>query len=385
MMNNVAISITNLSKRYNLRKSEHSDRSTGENGFDALKEVSIEIEEGESVAIVGPNGSGKSTLLRILAGVTKPSSGSAKVKGKVAGILDIGAGFHPELSGHENIFLNGQLLGFSKKEIDSKVEEIIDFSGIGSFVREPVKNYSNGMFLRLAFSVVIHLDFDVYLFDEVLGAGDFEFQQKFQQKLLNLQKSKGKTVIIVSHQIRDFKRAVGRCLYLQNGRLTTFKSVESYFINVNKFGKLAANTKLKSEFAEEVMATVLNLTANGIKWEEEILVQISIEGLKRQAKLGISIKDIYKQTVFESYFDKSLQPSINLMCKVVIPPKFFNSGQYQLDVLFSDMDDQVEIIREVLDFNVTYTYQEWEIAKQSWGNTKPDLKLVWENLKQGNV
>ena len=200
MINNSAISVSNLSKTYSLRKSVSPEVIGKE--FLALDNISFEIKKGESVAIIGANGSGKSTLLKILAGVTKPSAGSATVHGRVASILDIGSGFHPELSGRENVFLNGQLLGFNKKEIQSKVDDITTFSGVGHFINEPVKNYSNGMFLRLAFSIVVHLDFDIYLFDEVLGVGDAEFIVKSKSKIRALIESE-KTVVMVSHNLYD--------------------------------------------------------------------------------------------------------------------------------------------------------------------------------------
>ncbi|MFT6167749.1 MAG: ABC-type polysaccharide/polyol phosphate transport system ATPase subunit [Vicingaceae bacterium] len=383
MTKHTAISVSSLSKNYSLLRQDKPKQEKDD--FTALSNVSFEIVKGESVAIVGFNGSGKSTLLKILAGVTKPSSGSVTITGKVASILDIGAGFHPELSGRENIFLNGQLLGFTKKSITPKLEEIVDFSGIGNFINEPVKKYSNGMFLRLAFSIVIHLDFDIYLFDEVLGAGDTEFQQKFQQKLLNLQRSKSKTVIIVSHQIRDFKQAIGRCLYLQSGGLTTFDNLESYFLTLNQTSALADGIRKAGDFADEVTATILNLNPPEIMWQSEIAIQISIQGVKKPTKLGISVKDVYQQTVFESYFNKYLAAHSNAGCTITIPSKFFNNGQYYLDLLFSDLIDQVEIVREILNFKVNYSYQNWEVSKQSWGNTKPDIELVWENINLGNV
>src|SRR5690606_26872536 len=175
MVNENAIIVENLSKVYQLQKPRVLEDGTLTHELKALDSVSFEIKRGESVGIIGPNGSGKSTLLKILAGVTKPTSGSVKIRGKVASILDIGAGFHPELSGRENVFLNGQIHGFSKKEIEAKFDEIVQFSGIEKFIGEPVKNYSNGMYLRLAFSIMANLDFDVYLFDEVFSVGDAEF------------------------------------------------------------------------------------------------------------------------------------------------------------------------------------------------------------------
>jgi lipopolysaccharide transport system ATP-binding protein len=194
--NDVAIRVENLSKKFVLQHAVKDEHGNDTHELWALKDVSFEIRKGESVGIIGPNGSGKSTLLKILAGVTKPTSGKVEIYGRVASILDIGAGFHPELSGRENVFLNGQLLGFSRKEIQSKFDEIVDFSGIEKFIDEPVKNYSNGMYLRLAFSIMAHLDFDVYLFDEVLSVGDAEFKAK-SFKILN--HISNKTILNVYH------------------------------------------------------------------------------------------------------------------------------------------------------------------------------------------
>lgn len=198
MKEDVVIRVENLSKVYPLRHPVEDEFGNSTQEHWALKDVSFEIKRGESVGIIGPNGSGKSTLLKILAGVTKPTSGSVQIKGRVASILDIGAGFHPELSGRENVFLNGQIHGFSKKEIEEKLDEIVEFSGIEKFIDEPVKNYSNGMYLRLAFSIMAHLDFDVYLLDEVLSVGDAEFQIKCVERITKLIEIK-KTFVNVYH------------------------------------------------------------------------------------------------------------------------------------------------------------------------------------------
>jgi lipopolysaccharide transport system ATP-binding protein len=197
MSDEVAIRVQNLSKKFILKQTS-AEAGDSHTELWALKDVSFEIKRGESVGVIGPNGSGKSTLLKILAGITKPTSGSVEIYGKVASILDIGAGFHPELTGRENVFLNGQLLGFTKKEIAEKFDAIHEFSGIGKFIDEPVKNYSNGMYLRLAFSIMAKLDFDVYLLDEVLSVGDVEFNEKCKYVLLDIVNSDS-TVIIVSH------------------------------------------------------------------------------------------------------------------------------------------------------------------------------------------
>ncbi len=236
MDSSVAIKVENLSKVFSFRHSVKDDLGNETDELWALKDISFEIKKGESVGIIGPNGSGKSTLLKILAGVTKPTSGKVSIKGRVASILDIGAGFHPELSGLENIFLNGQLLGFTKKEIQSHFDEIVAFSGIAKFINEPVKNYSNGMYLRLAFSIMAHLDFDVYLFDEVMSVGDAEFSIKAKEKLFHLMIS-NKTILFVSHNLTELEHKStflqmesGRLLFSTDDRKILDNYIENYFI-----------------------------------------------------------------------------------------------------------------------------------------------------------
>lgn len=215
MDKSLAIEVTNVSKVYSLRKRQNDFEGKNTNEHWALNNISFRIKKGESVGIIGPNGSGKSTLLKILAGVTKPSSGEVIIRGKVASILDIGAGFHPELSGRENIFLNGQILGFSKREIQVKYDDIVEFSGIEKFIGEPIKSYSNGMYLRLAFSIMAHLDFDVYLFDEVMSVGDADFSMKAKSKIQELLLTK-KTIIFVSHNLSELN-SMDLFISLENG------------------------------------------------------------------------------------------------------------------------------------------------------------------------
>ena len=214
MKRDVVIRVEGLSKQFALRHSE-SAIDNGNSELWALKDVSFEINRGDSVGIIGPNGSGKSTLLKVLGGITKPTSGKVEMYGRVGSILDIGAGFHPELSGRENVYLNGQLHGFSNRELQFKLDEIVDFSGIRSFIDEPVKNYSNGMFLRLAFSIMAHLDFDIYLFDEVFSVGDAAFRAQARSIRAALQ---SRTVLTVSHNLDDLSNC-DRIFWMKNGRL----------------------------------------------------------------------------------------------------------------------------------------------------------------------
>ncbi len=174
--------------------------------FTALNNISFEIKKGECVGIVGPNGSGKSTILKIIAGVTAPTSGSVFVNGKVSPLIELGSGMHPELSGRENVFLNGAILGLSQKQIHDRFKEIVDFAELWDFIDEPIKHYSSGMFMRLAFSVAIHVDPEILLIDEILAVGDAAFQDKCFKKMEEFKKQ-GITMLLVSHntkQIADY-------------------------------------------------------------------------------------------------------------------------------------------------------------------------------------
>lgn len=213
-----AIKAENIGKKYILNQKIRDDNGEETSQFWALKAISFEIKKGESIGIIGTNGSGKSTLLKILAGVTKPTCGNAKLNGRVASILDIGAGFHPELSGKENIFLNGQLLGFTKKEIAAHFDKIVSYSEIEKFINQPIKNYSSGMYLRLAFSIMANLNFDIYLLDEVLNVGDANFQLKVKQFIQD-KKNKSATFIFVSHDLNTLTANCSKFYLLDNGKI----------------------------------------------------------------------------------------------------------------------------------------------------------------------
>lgn len=208
---------------------ELNDRSVNSSGqyIWALKDVSFTVKEGELLAIIGKNGAGKSTLLKILSRVTTPSTGIVKIKGKVASLLEVGTGFHQELTGRENIFLNGSILGLTKKEIKSRFEEIVEFSGIGRYIDTPVKRYSSGMYVRLAFGVAAHLDPDILIVDEVLAVGDAEFQKKCIGKMQDVAHKEGRTVIFVSHNMSAVKNLCKRGMILEYGKISFIGDVDS--------------------------------------------------------------------------------------------------------------------------------------------------------------
>src|SRR6478672_2936289 len=219
-----------------LKIGEMNDRST-KGGSDivwSLKDINFEINQGEAVGIIGKNGAGKSTLLKLLSRVTRPTTGGIKIKGRIASLLEVGTGFHPELSGRENIYLNGAILGMRKKEITRKLDEIIDFSGVERYVDTPVKRYSSGMYVRLAFAVAAHLESEILIVDEVLAVGDADFQKKCLGKMGDISKGEGRTVLFVSHNMAAIQNLCNSALYLKSGRkIFTDKAEEviNFYLN----------------------------------------------------------------------------------------------------------------------------------------------------------
>jgi len=186
--------------------------------FEAVSNASFTVRNGEMVGLIGRNGSGKSTLLKIIAGVYRPTSGTVHVEGKVAPLIELGAGMHPELTGRENILLNGLLMGYSKKEMTEREQRVIDFADIGDFINAPVKQYSSGMYLRLAFSVATEVDPDVLIIDEILAVGDFEFQQKCHERMKGF-KAAGKTILMVTHSVDQVAKFCDRAILLDKGKI----------------------------------------------------------------------------------------------------------------------------------------------------------------------
>ncbi len=192
----------------------------------ALREIDFEVKQGEVLGIIGKNGAGKSTLLKILSRVTAPTTGSIKTKGRIASLLEVGTGFHPELTGRENIFMNGAVLGMTKTEIKSKLDEIIAFSGCERYIDTPVKRYSSGMTVRLGFAVAAHLEPEILVVDEVLAVGDAEFQKKAIGKMKELSKGEGRTVLFVSHNMLSIQKLCDRCIILEHGKVLLESTVE---------------------------------------------------------------------------------------------------------------------------------------------------------------
>jgi lipopolysaccharide transport system ATP-binding protein len=230
-----AIEVYDISKRYYLgNKTSGSIResieslfhTTNKSAFWALKDIAFNVQEGEILGIVGKNGAGKSTLLKLLSRITYPTTGTISYRGRLAALLEVGTGFHPELTGRENVFLNGTLMGMTQKEIRDKFDEIIDFSGIEQFIDTPVKHYSSGMYVRLAFSVAAHLEPEIMIIDEVLAVGDADFQKKCIGKMDEVAKQDGRTVIFVSHNMSAVNNLCTNGILLVNGKIKTIDRIE---------------------------------------------------------------------------------------------------------------------------------------------------------------
>jgi lipopolysaccharide transport system ATP-binding protein len=223
----------------------------------SLNDLNFEIEQGDAVGIIGRNGAGKSTLLKILSRVTSPTTGSVKIKGRVASLLEVGTGFHPELTGRENIFLNGAILGMRKAEIKRKFDEIVDFSGVARYVDTPVKRYSSGMYVRLAFAVAAHLESEILIVDEVLAVGDADFQKKCLGKMGEVSKGEGRTVLFVSHNMASIQKLCNNCIILNNGGIFSQGDIDksiSAYLNIQK-PAFAAKTVLDENYVITAIET----------------------------------------------------------------------------------------------------------------------------------
>ncbi len=262
--------------------------------FWAVNDLNFSIQRGEAVGVIGKNGAGKSTLLKLLAGITSPTNGRISIQGEIASLLEVGTGFHPELSGRDNVYINGAILGMSRKEIKRKFEEIVDFSGIEKFIETPVKRYSSGMKVRLAFAVAAHLEPDILLIDEVLAVGDASFQQKCMGKMQELIGHK-RTVLFVSHNSAAVTRICDRVIYLQDGRLKMDGPSEKVMGNYLSEGRESPNIK---EWTEEEApgsdaVKLLHVSINREKVsqfdvasvEEELFLQLKYQVLKPNTSL----------------------------------------------------------------------------------------------------
>jgi len=299
-----------------LKVGEENDRSKkgGSEYAWALRDISFSVNDGEVLGIIGRNGAGKSTLLKILSRTTAPSTGNIRVKGRVASLLEVGTGFHPELTGKENIFLNGAILGMNRHEIKRKFDEIVDFAGVERYIDTPVKRYSSGMYVRLAFGVAAHLESEILIVDEVLAVGDAEFQKKCLGKMGEVSRGQGRTVLFVSHNMGAISQLCKKAILLRNGQLflndTCDKAIQCYFDQNKSAGngyQVADETTAATKqmyFRRIFSSNEKGDPAVEFNFYESIILnfEVVINRFVEESKIGFALLDKYGQRVFSNYF-----------------------------------------------------------------------------------
>jgi len=316
----------------------------------ALKDVSFEVEKGETVGIIGPNGSGKSTLLRILSGITAPTEGGVDVSGRLAGLLELGAGFHPDLSGRDNIYLNGMILGLSKKEIDEKFDDIVGFSELEQFIDTPIRKYSSGMVVRLGFSIAININPEILLIDEVLAVGDMAFREKCADYFERYKKG-GKTLIIVSHQLEKIVQLCDRVLLLYDSRAEKFNNPKDALMRYVRLSTTASTSQGEAPAgaavygnmkalikSQEVMSADGSQTNTFMPGEEaRIVFDVETKEAIEHPVFGIAVRTADFQMVF-SADTNSLGVDVGPLARSAVYRIIFTLrmnlgiGQYSLDL-----------------------------------------------------
>jgi lipopolysaccharide transport system ATP-binding protein len=308
----------------------------------SLKDINFEIQEGDAVGIIGRNGAGKSTLLKLLSRVTSPTTGNIKVKGRIASLLEVGTGFHPELTGRENIYLNGAILGMRKKEIDRQFDKIVDFSGVERYIDTPVKRYSSGMYVRLAFAVAAHLESEILIVDEVLAVGDAEFQRKCLGKMGDVSKGEGRTVLFVSHNMSAVSSLCKTGIYLKNGTIVSMGEVDSTISNYLKDGQNAERQEWKGDEGNQdvrIYKTVVYPAdkLNGFHTNTDIFIEIEGEALNPIMDLVLGFK-LWSQYEYELAYvlhddtedEHAIFPAKVFIKKFKIPANTLAEGTYRI-------------------------------------------------------
>lgn len=382
-MNKTVIRVEGLSKRYRLGLKEKQAKTLAEqivnviktpwqnlkrlrdlnrfgveddSVFWALKDINFEVKEGEVLGIIGKNGAGKSTLLKILSHITEPTNGRVEIHGRVASLLEVGTGFHSELSGRENIYMNGTILGMTRREIDSKLEEIIDFSGVEKFIDTPVKFYSSGMKVRLGFSVAAHLDPEILIIDEVLAVGDYEFQQKCLGKMEDVSRNQGRTVLFVSHNMGAVSSLCSNLICIKSGEISFKGGVKNgilHYLERNNSINNIGNEKFKLiQFEIENNNIISNVIPHDSKWN--LLVRFLSLSLKDSVNLSLMLfnEELERiSTIHINDFKLKSNHDENFI-ELEIKGNHLVPGNYFFNFQINDGSDQLLLIERVLTFSI---------------------------------
>ncbi len=369
-----------------LKIGEANDRSSkGSSDYVwSLRDIDFEVEQGDAVGIIGRNGAGKSTLLKILSKVTKPTTGKIYTNGRIASLLEVGTGFHPEMTGRENVFLNGAILGMTRKEITRKFDEIVDFSGVERYIDTPVKRYSSGMYVRLAFAVAAHLESEILIVDEVLAVGDAEFQKKCLGKMGDVTKGEGRTVLFVSHNMAAVNELCNTGILLDQGKVLIQNSIDKCIVEYQKkSGHIFSYDKLKNDFIIEnknisvskysitpIEGKVLNITS-GARVELEFTSKIQVSTLD----LSFYLRNSHEVTVMSTGIMVSSTGDIGEYSVIFeLPANTLNEDSYYFEMFWGANRSEVAFATEAFGFEINGVRNQFgEIAK-SPGVISPIIK-----------
>lgn len=395
------IKINNLSKAYKRVLANKS--GVDAEIFWALKNINADIKQGEVVGFIGKNGAGKSTLLKILSRITSPSSGSASLFGRVGSLLEVGTGFHPEMTGRENIFMNGNILGMRKNEIEKKLDSIIEFSGVSQFIDTPIKRYSSGMQARLAFSVAAHLEPEILIVDEVLAVGDAEFQRRCLGKMREIGQE-GRTVLFVSHNMNAIRNLCSRCIWLKDGQIiqdsegvdavvngylsetTRSEKIQNYWTNENK--SLFKNGDLIPLSLSIADASEVGID-RVISCDESLHINIEFECLRDLSNLsiGYALYDSNGNLVYMTYSTdchksaiKDFKKGINRISSKM-PLQILNDGDYTVQLIAGVHQSHPILSRDESKILIQLTVQGGSDRSAFWHSSRPSMiapVIAWE-------
>lgn len=357
----------------------------------ALKDINFEINRGEIWGVIGKNGAGKSTLLKLLSRITSPSTGVIKINGKMASLLEVGTGFHGELTGRENVFLNGAILGMKRKEIATKMDEIIAFAGVEKYIDTPVKRYSSGMFVRLAFAVAAHLDTDILVLDEVLAVGDASFQRKCLGKMNDAATNQGKTVLFVSHNLSQIQGLCKKGLLLENGHLKStgdINKIISEYVLGNQLSKQIDVSLLPRMGPKSLDCSIRKITftndISSVYENDTISFEMEFECMNTMQELvvGFSIKDTLDTHLIEcrstaSYPVLNIEKTGTYTIKVTLTPNL-SAGVYVLNIGARNVNGFLEYIPSVANIEIlpSTEFEEWNKPSAGILNTLSKWELI---------
>lgn len=396
-MSDIAIKVSGLGKEYKLgtkksgsfRESFSSlwkkEEKKAEETFWALQDIDFEIKKGEAIGIIGSNGAGKSTLLKILSRITEPTKGRIEINGRMASLLEVGTGFHPELTGRENIFLNGTILGMKRHEVKSKFDEIVAFSGVEKFIDTPVKHYSSGMYVRLAFAVAAHLEPEILVIDEVLAVGDAEFQKKCLGKMEDVT-NEGRTVIFVSHNMLAIKTLCSKGILLKSGTIEGQGGIDdtiNQYLQNNHQGKKTVfkqgQKEVSNDFVSIKSIEIVRNSMNNIKIDQNfnICSTFIYHGVANQIHVNYFINGEFGENIFVTSSVKinvGKENCFEVSCE--FPSNLFNTKNYHIDMMVVENSSKPVIKADnIFQFSGIELQREFGGMKSYPGLLRP--KCIW--------